>query len=188
MNDIKQNKAGHSVNGRTLRQPDYEMYKKMAKKQQAERLNAKSKLSNNTASNNPLLILDEEEKQEIAKDFTSSILLKSGSAGGNKTLFVNSREAFYPQNQRSLGGNNSPLGMNQSGTGFNEHGMGVDYHSLKRNSNASKVSNKMNSRASSLSMVRLERELNIGSRVGTADAAKTAEQLINDLTSGIDEQ
>ena len=65
--------------------------------------------------------------------------------------------------------------------------MAVDYYSLKRNSNASKISNKMNSRASSLSMVRLERELNIGSRVGTADAAKTAEQLINDLTSGIDE-
>ena len=40
--------------------------------------------------------MDEEEKQEIAKDFTNSILLKSGSAGGNKTLFVNSREAFYP--------------------------------------------------------------------------------------------
>ena len=46
----------------------------------------------------------------------------------------------------------------------------------------------MNSRASSLSMVRLERELNIGSRVGTADAANTAEQLINDLTAGVDEE
>ena len=33
MNEIKQNKGGHSVNGRTLRQPDYEMYKRMAKKQ-----------------------------------------------------------------------------------------------------------------------------------------------------------
>lgn len=65
--------------------------------------------------------------------------------------------------------------MNQSGTGFNDHGMAVDYYSLKRDSNASKLSNKMNSRASSLSMVRLERELNISSRVGTADAAKTAE-------------
>ena len=33
MNEIRQNKGGHSVNGRTLRQPDYEMYKRMAKKQ-----------------------------------------------------------------------------------------------------------------------------------------------------------
>ena len=78
-------------------------------------MNTKSKLSNNTTGNSPLLVMDEEEKQEIAKDFTNSILLKSGSAGGNKTLFVNSREAFYPQNQRSLGGANSPLGM----TGMN---------------------------------------------------------------------
>ena len=64
--------------------------------------------------------------------------------------------------------------------------MHADYHSLKRNSNASKLSSKMHSRASSISMIRLERELNPGLRLGTADAAKTAEQLIHDLTSGID--
>ena len=49
---------------------------------------------------------DDEEKNEIVRDFTHSILLRSGSTGGNKNLFVNSKEAFM-----QLPKAKSPMGM-----------------------------------------------------------------------------
>ena len=71
----------------------------MLKKQRdLDRRNAGSKLSNtsggNVDSKIKVLNMDPEEKQEVVRDFAHSILLRSGSTGGNKNLFVNSKEAF----------------------------------------------------------------------------------------------
>ncbi len=48
------------------------------------------------------IVLHDEEAEDV-KEFTNTILLKSGSNGGTKGLFVNSRAAL---NNR---GSNSPL-------------------------------------------------------------------------------
>ena len=42
----------------------------------------------------------------MVKDFTDKILVKSGTKGGNTSLFVNSKEAFFSQKNQM---NNSPL-------------------------------------------------------------------------------
>ena len=122
--------------------------------------------------------MDKEEQQEIVRDFTQSILLRSGSTGGNKNLFVNSKEAFFPSNR----GANSPLGMattSNSPSGFfaqtDMNSTGNDYKTLKKNFDTQKGSNVLNNRSSSISMVRIEREFSPVKRKGSLEAAIAAE-------------
>ena len=60
------------------------------------------------------MTLDAEETQEM-RELTHSILMKSGSTGGNKSLFVNPSQQLA-----KLGGSSSPLGMaaSSSSNGF----------------------------------------------------------------------
>lgn len=122
--------------------------------------------------------MDKEEQQEIVRDFTQSILLRSGSTGGNKNLFVNSKEAFFPSTRAA----NSPLGMattSNSPSGFfaqtDMNGSGNDYKTLKKNFDTQKGSNVLNNRSSSISMVRIEREFSPVKRKGSLEAAMAAE-------------
>ena len=52
--------------------------------------------------------LTQEEKQEKVQDFTSSVLRRHGTVGGSKSLFVNSREAFYTKAGVGQGDRSSP--------------------------------------------------------------------------------
>lgn len=102
---------------------------------------------------------NKEEKKEIVRDFTQSILFQSGSTGGNKNLFVDSKQAFTQLPIK----NNSPnmSGMSTSKTGFfaQSDPYATDYKSLKKHERASRVFDKQNGRSSSIAIMRIEREL-----------------------------
>lgn len=81
-----------------MTQPDTTLYKKLIKsKRETERRNGGSKMSNTSrgaeggGSDYGALNYNKEEKKEIVRDFTQSILFQSGSTGGNKNLFVDSK-------------------------------------------------------------------------------------------------
>ena len=171
-----------------MTQPDMTLYTKMVKKQRdLDRRNGGSKLSNTSGANLDdkikVMNMDPEEKQEVVRDFAHSILLRSGSTGGNKNLFVNSKEAFM-----QLPKAKSPMGMttmSNSKTGFfaATDPSATDYKTLKKNERASKVFDK--ARSSSISIMRIERELSPKKRRGSPDstAAMKAETLIRDLVA-----
>ena len=115
LDELNRNSPGQQINGRRMTQPDTSLYQKMLKKQRdLERRNRGSRLSNTSGDNQgggasskiKVMNFDDEEKNEIVRDFTHSILLRSGSTGGNKNLFVNSKEAFM-----QLPKAKSPMGM-----------------------------------------------------------------------------
>ena len=112
-------------------------------------------------------MLDKEDHIGIVKDFTQSVLLRSGSTGGNKNLFVSSNSAFMPAPQASIpdGSKTNARDSKASKTGFFA-GLDMnatDYKSLKKNQFASRV---LNNRSSSLSQTRIDREFSPRGRKG----------------------
>ena len=115
----------------------------------------------------------------MVKDFTDKILVKSGTKGGNTSLFVNSKEAFFSQKNQM---NNSPLRQMAATctSGFLKGGetsaIMLDYHTLKKTRDAASRG-KLNARSSSISQVRLDREFTQSphSRKHSIDAADKAE-------------
>ena len=140
-------------------------------------------------SSGPIVL--EEEEQEGVKEFTNTILLKNGSSGGNKGLFINSRAAL------NRGASNSPLKNSQSGfLSQNDPNSTADYKTLKKNQETSRMlANRTSQMQSSISIKMIERELSPLPRKGSMDSLHkegneiqvAAEQLIHDLTIDLDE-
>ena len=71
-----------------------------------------------------------DEQKEIVRDFTDRTLLLNGTNLSNKSLFVNSRHAFYPtatkQDRRSISS------LVQTST-INSNNSDYDYKTFKKN-------------------------------------------------------
>ena len=154
LNKINRNKVGAQVNGRAIKPPDVSLYEKLKKKQQANSKSPSRFTSRLSQGRNSNLALDEEETAE-AREFTTSMLAKSGSTGGNKSLFVSSKAAL---------GRSSPINiMSASQGGFlsqTDPTATFDYKALKQNQNASRTLANRSSALmdSSISMTRFDRE------------------------------
>lgn len=138
--------------------------------------------------------LGEEEALE-AKEMTNTILLKSGSVGGSKSLFVDPKATMQRFAQ-------SPLGLASSGSSgaFDNKMLTIDpettanYSALKKNFAANRMmQNPKLGMNPSMSIQRLDRELSPDrnqspKRMSESQAAdKTAEQLIKELTLDLDD-
>ena len=113
--------------------------------------------------------------------------MKSGSTGGNKSLFVNSRA--------SIGRSNSPdlvkQGSQKQGGFFamTDASATADYKSMKKSQNLTRMlNNRSSAMKSAISVTRLEREFSPMRRRGsTQDMGKATEQLILELEKDAEE-
>lgn len=90
LSKINKNLPGQVVNGRKLTQPHVRIYDKLRRRSSQARMSATRKGSH---SNTRLSRMSDADREEI-KDATQTILIKSGSSGGNKSLFVSSKAAL----------------------------------------------------------------------------------------------
>jgi len=127
LSKINTNFAGQQINGRLVPQPDSGLYKRMRKSQSPQGLGSFAGTATNKNSK-PMPL--EEDQQYDAQQATSIILRKSGSIGGNRSLFVNSRAVL-------MNAANSPLaGSNSSGSfaAMQDPAATLDYKMLKKGS------------------------------------------------------
>ena len=185
LKQVSANMLGSQVNGRQLRQPDSGLYKKLKKKQDSASPERFVSRLSNASGKNKTLVLDDEEKQEVS-DFTRTFLMRSGSTGGNKSLFVNSKIALMRQTA-------SPMDMATSSNKFlamHDPSVTADYKTLKKNVLTTKlIANRSSGMDSSISICRLDREFS-PSRLQGSQKENTAaiDKLLKTLQVDHDEE
>ena len=161
INIVSKNMMGQQVNGRTLPKPDLKLYEKMQKRQGS---NSPSGRMSNTSKGSPsaMRILGEDEAQD-AREFANSILLRSGSTGGGKTLFINTNR---DQRNASPMENGSPFMASQDPTAT------VDYAQFKQTKTTNRIiANRSSAMKNSLSNSRLDREFSPERKRGSLQPA-----------------